>query len=115
MSDDLVKQARASLVGVTLGPFVHDAQMPANVYSDDATGSIVATCKGFKYAPRPEAEQNANARFFAAARQLVPAMADRIEALEALLAAMRDPTGLTVAYLAGAESVKRVNPKDDGA
>lgn len=44
-------------------PWVHDPVLPAHVYSDDATGSIVATCTGFSFAPRPEAEKRANAAF----------------------------------------------------
>lgn len=43
-------------------PWVHDHHaFPFNVYSDDATGSIIATCDGFRLAPRSDAEKHANA------------------------------------------------------
>ena len=42
-------------------PWVHDRKI--NVYSDDATGSIIATAGGFHWAPSPESEQEANAAF----------------------------------------------------
>lgn len=54
----------------TNGPWVYDENHPFNAYSDDKTGSIVATCDGFKYAPRPDAEKIANARLIAAAPRL---------------------------------------------
>jgi hypothetical protein len=83
MSDDILARARAALDGVTPGPWVHDPKLFSNVYSDDATGSIVATCTGFTYARRPPADEAANARFIAFARSLVPEMADEIARLRA--------------------------------
>lgn len=40
-----------------------DPNQRGNIYSHDATGSIIASCKDFIYAPRDESEQNANAAF----------------------------------------------------
>lgn len=54
----------------TPGPWVHDAKYPFNAYSNDVTGSIVATCDGFKYAPRSDAEKTANAFLIATAPAL---------------------------------------------
>ena len=82
---ELIARAKASLEGVTPGPFVYDEQLPGTVYSDDRSGSIVATCKGFEYAPRPEAEQIANARFFVSARQDVPDLIAALRAAEEAL------------------------------
>jgi hypothetical protein len=42
-------------------PWVLDDEYPQNVYSDDSTGSIIATCDGFTWAPRDKAEVKANA------------------------------------------------------
>jgi len=47
---------------VTKGEWSYDTGLPFNIYSDDATGSIIGTTSGFKFAPRPEAEKEANAR-----------------------------------------------------
>ena len=44
----------------TPGPWIAEG---GSVFSDDATGSIVATCDGFRYAPRPKSEVLANAEF----------------------------------------------------
>ena len=58
----------------TKGPWVWDKRHPFNVYSDDATGSIVSTTDGFKYAPRHDAEKQANANLIAAAPDLYEAL-----------------------------------------
>ncbi|QUS39520.1 hypothetical protein RPMA_12260 [Tardiphaga alba] len=44
-------------------PWVLDHSEPCRgrIYCEDATGSIVASCVDFKWAPRPVAEQDANA------------------------------------------------------
>jgi hypothetical protein len=73
----------------TPGPWVTDDTMPGNVYSDDATGSIVATFKGFTYAPRPSQEWEANARLTAAARNALPSLVHRLRTAEAERAALR--------------------------
>lgn len=65
----------------TPGPWVYDASLPENVYSDDATGSIVATCGGFDFAPRSKAEIYANARLIAEA----PALLDIARSMDARL------------------------------
>ena len=78
MTQDLTPEAVAKMLeGVTPGPWVHDPEEARqfHIYSDDATGSIVATATGFQYAPRKPAEKLANARFIAWAREAVPALA----------------------------------------
>lgn len=82
MSDDLVKLAREALDGVTPGPWEADN---GEGYSPNA----VKVLRPFNKYPATVAHANgdiaqaeANARFIAAARDLVPAMADRIEDLE---------------------------------
>lgn len=40
-----------------------DPNQCGNIYSHDATGSIIASCVDFIYAPRDKSEQNANAAF----------------------------------------------------
>jgi hypothetical protein len=60
----------------TPGPWVlsDDDCLAGNVYSTDATGSIVARVKGFEYALRPESEWRANATLIAAAPDLLEAI-----------------------------------------
>jgi hypothetical protein len=67
----------------TKGPWCLDETLPFGIYSDDATGSIIARVsgKGFEYVPRPEAEWQANARLIAAA----PDFADAAEETLAFL------------------------------
>lgn len=67
----------------TPGPWVLDDDMPGSIFSDDATGSIVARCRGvgFEYAPRPIEEWQANARLIAAAPDLDAAAGFAITAL----------------------------------
>lgn len=93
--DDLVKRAREALDGVTAGPwkaFIDDSggQWAGWPLSIDATNitdkTVVRTGGQWPYewdAKTSQDEAVANARFIAASRELVPAMADRIEALEA--------------------------------
>ena len=57
-------------------PWVFDNKF--NIYSSDATGSIVATTDGFNLAPRPDEEKEANARL------IVNAVNHHHELLEAL-------------------------------
>jgi len=86
MTADITPEAVAKMLdGVTDGPWVYDPLCPFNAYSDDATGYIVATVDGFRYAPRPEAEKIANARFFAWARESVPALAAERDTLRVQL------------------------------
>jgi hypothetical protein len=58
----------------TPGPWLAEKIGKWGVYSDDATGSIVAQCGGFKFAPRPEVEQEANAHLIAAAPEMYEAI-----------------------------------------
>ena len=54
----------------TPGPWTTDPDFPLNIYCADVTGSIVATCDGFEYAPRRAYEKAANANLIAAAPDL---------------------------------------------
>lgn len=97
--DDLVKRAREALDGVTPGPWeVPDQTYTRNLTVNTGGGmdAIMLACPGtggaMSYTDEvctlswSGGEHDANARFIAAARDLVPAMADRIEALEAAMA-----------------------------
>lgn len=90
MTDDLVKAAREVLMGVTEGPWhvtecgdywVEHKQPLAN--ADGFRGVALCGDMIWPNADTLQCEWEANARFIAAARSLVPALADRIEALEA--------------------------------
>lgn len=61
----------------TPGPWLLDEGLPGGVYSDDATGSIVARCMGvgFESVARPAVESRANARLIAAAPKMLAALA----------------------------------------
>lgn len=95
--DDLTRRAREALVDVTPGPwkeFIDDSsgQWTGWPLSIDATSiedkCVVRTGGQWPYewdAKTSQHEACANARFIAAARDLVPALADRLEAQEALL------------------------------
>ena len=81
MSDDLVKRARDALNGVTEGPWI-DYEFSADhwvAFKSDDSGPAMRIGSWHD-------QREANARFIAASRDLVPAMADRIEELEAKLA-----------------------------
>ena len=80
MSDDLVKRARAALDGTTPGPWI-DYSFSGDyfiAFQDDDSGPAMRIGSWHD-------QREANARFIAESRDLVPAMADRIEALEAEL------------------------------
>lgn len=55
----------------TPGPWRTEDRYPGNVYCSDVTGSIVARCDGFEYAPRPAGEIVANVALIAAAPDLL--------------------------------------------
>jgi ABC-type nitrate/sulfonate/bicarbonate transport system substrate-binding protein len=82
---DLVKQARDLLDGVTGERWCFEeyqnglGQTGIQVVAQD--GTVICDDEPFY----PQAVERKNARFIAATRDLVPAMADRIEALEAAL------------------------------
>lgn len=80
---DLIQRAREALVDVTPGPWSHNTMGefgPSSCEDDQSYGMI---CEPAGECDWPNAVDNA--RFIAAARDLVPAMADRLEAQEALL------------------------------
>lgn len=85
--DDLIRRAREALVDVTPGPW--DAALEHGgdgiVASIQEESRFVAVIYNATETPEREPMRFANARFIAAARDLVPAMADRLEAQEALL------------------------------
>jgi hypothetical protein len=91
MIDDLVKAAREALVGVTEGPWWTDQdKFPSDVYCNLGSNCISRwPTRTLTECDTNYFDGNANARFIAAARSLVPAMADRIEELEAEVAMTR--------------------------
>ncbi len=96
MTDDLVNAAREALVGVTEGPWRTDQdKSPSDVYCN--FGSSRWPTRTLTECDTNYFDGNANARFIAAARSLVPAMADRIAELEAELAMARDAISATSA------------------
>lgn len=87
MSDNLIRRAREALKDVSPGPWFPN-------YPDYHAGMVKVVgpamrCVGFTIATDVDAEKaqriKADARFIAAARDLVPEMAARLEAQEALL------------------------------
>lgn len=102
MTDDLIKRAREALDGVTPGEWALDGI--AIAHPSSPYGYPIDVCLMGEPAQYPGdipvmmQGWEANARFIAAARDLVPAMADRIEALEAEMARLRDakPVALNV-------------------
>ena len=94
---DLVKQAREALNGVTPGPWEQshrsgkDGMWRTQVYPANDVTNEIATLSWHvvKIHDGMCTDRAENAAFIAAARDLVPAMADRIESLEAANAAMR--------------------------
>jgi len=91
--DDLIQRAREALVDVTPGPWTsnHPAQwiMAGDMHVAGVRGWGYLTGDGHGALGLTQDEaiviQDANRHFIAAARDLVPAMADRLEAQEALL------------------------------
>ena len=78
MTDDLIDRARKALEGTTEGPWsVEYEDGDVYVYSDGSPGFLVA-----RAVPIPSGEHDANARFIAAARSLVPDLIARVEELE---------------------------------
>ena len=80
MSDDLVNRAREVLDGVTPGPWREDGPTWNKIVWSDADNRVcfMAHSNGLN-----DYRDEATARFIAASRQLVPKMADCIEALQA--------------------------------
>lgn len=76
--------------GHTALPWVLGDPHKAAVYSDDATGSIIAKCDGFQFAPRPREEAEANAAFIFRACN---AHDDLVAALKAAYGAVNDAFG----------------------
>ena len=84
--DDLVKRADEVLKGVTPGPWAAgSAQWPEQVGCCPLVGRPFSV-HGTDFHNVAAATTRANARFIAAARELVPAMRDRIEADAARIA-----------------------------
>ncbi len=73
-----------SLPKFTKGPWLLDPTLPGKVYSNDATGSIIATATGFDLAPRPNEEMLANTA-------LIHAGPDYDEAAAKIIAFVSDP------------------------
>ena len=88
VSDDLVKHAREALEGATPGPWHVYGNDPWNMTVNSSVDNRVcfmAHSNGLN-----DERDEANARLIAAARDLVPDMADRIEALTAERDALRE-------------------------
>jgi len=83
MSDDLIRRAREALVSVTPGPWSYNSMGEFGPAYDDDYQAFGMICDPVGECDWPNAVDNA--RFIAAARDLVPALADRLEAQEALL------------------------------
>lgn len=81
MSDDLVKRAREVLNGVTPGPWIVEYKQGDMRL---LMGNDCKMCDTTYYPWTPD--EPADWEFIATSRELVPAMADRIEELEAKLA-----------------------------
>ena len=83
----LTPARRAELVrlceAATPGPWQTEERHTRNVYSDDATGSMVAACK-CDYTSRPVVEEEAHAAFIAAARTALPEALAEVDRLTAL-------------------------------
>jgi hypothetical protein len=104
LTAEKIAELERLLAAATAGPWVTDDDLPGRVYSDDATGSIIAQFDGFMYAPRADGEMSANTHLAAAA----------VNALPALLSIAKRVAGApvgTFAWVAG--SVAYVRP-DDG-
>lgn len=69
-----VERLRELLDKATPGPWVTDDELPGRVFSDDATGSIIAQFDGFRFAPRADDEMSANTHLAAAAVNALPAL-----------------------------------------
>jgi len=85
MTDYLVKQAREVLEDVTAGPWeiVFDRHTWNWLEVDGPSFKIGAPTRATDLSFADEIQRKKDARFIAASRQLVPAMVDRIEELEA--------------------------------
>ena len=103
MTESLITRAQAALVGVTDRPWKQGVRQPAKVFFAD--GFTVANCF---HDTASEYRDEANARFIAASRQLVPdlitqAIADKAriaeleEALKGMLQSTCGPTGFAEA------------------
>ena len=53
-------------------PWVYDPRYPGNVYSDDVTGSIIATCAGFRFCASPGRRDCSQCRIDRPRRQHLP-------------------------------------------
>ena len=80
---DLIRRAREALVDVTPGPWAVGVTEEDYAKWFDVRG--VPDADGWATVVSDEIDLDADARFIAAARDLVPAMVDRLEAQEALL------------------------------
>jgi hypothetical protein len=63
-------------------PWIYDATLPQFVYSNDATGSLIARCggKGFEFVHRTNAECEANAQFIVRAVNAHDALLEALKA-----------------------------------
>ena len=81
--DDLIRRAREALVDVTPGPWAVGVTEEDYAKWFDVRG--IPDADGWATVVSDEIDLDADARFISVARDLVPAMAARLEAQEALL------------------------------
>jgi hypothetical protein len=81
LTNEQIQEARKLCNEATEGPWETDARFPLNVYCDDSTGSIIASCEHTR-ALRENLNFKNNAQFIAASRTLLPAALDEIERLQ---------------------------------
>jgi uncharacterized small protein (DUF1192 family) len=93
MSDDILARARAALELVHRAPWTQGKNHPSNVYHQ---GRLIAEC----CTRHPIGENNAH--FIAAARSLVPEMADEIARLRAEVERLREAE--RTAWIAGRDA-----------
>lgn len=88
MTDDLVKQAREAVEGTTEGPWQYVESISQD--GQECYGCAVFTdgTDAFAWLEGSAEDDIPNARFIAASRQLVPAMADALEAKDRRIRAL---------------------------
>jgi len=94
MSDDLIRRAREALVNVTPGPWAVGVTEEDYAKWFDVRG--IPDADGWTTVVSDEIDLDADARFISVARDLVPAMAARLEAQEALLREAMEALGMAV-------------------
>lgn len=98
----------------TQGDWLCEPQLNYGVYSDDSTGSIIASLGekgGFKYAPRPEAEQASNGTSIATLHNAYPTLRQHIAAQAARIAELEQ--GINSANTAAAHHYEKLTANNE--